>query len=169
MWLGGPHARDFLPLAQASALIVVLLVAASMYRRGAISIGTITAFVLYLIQLFDPIGRFTEWLGDFRQGLAALAKIVGLLEAPNAIVERPAAVELPREGVLVLRDVTFGYDGARPVVRNVSLRLETGEHVAQPSLIYPIRHGARVRLPAADPEQDELFGESDLRDAPADQ
>src|SRR6185312_14203626 len=55
----------FLPLAQASALIVVLLVASSMYRNGSISIGTITAFVLYLIQLFDPIGRFTEWLGEF--------------------------------------------------------------------------------------------------------
>ena len=49
----------FLPLAQAAALIVVLLAAASMYRRGEISIGTITAFVLYLIQLFDPIGRFS--------------------------------------------------------------------------------------------------------------
>ena len=59
--------------------------------------GTITAFVLYLIQLFDPIGRFTEWLGEFRQGLAALAKIVGLLEVPVAITQKPTAVELPHE------------------------------------------------------------------------
>src|SRR5439155_13595700 len=40
-----------LPLAQASALIGVLIVAAAMYRNGSISIGTVTAFVLYLIQL----------------------------------------------------------------------------------------------------------------------
>src|SRR6266513_6183774 len=40
----------FLPLAQASALIVVLLTAASMYRAGTISIGTVTAFVLSLIE-----------------------------------------------------------------------------------------------------------------------
>jgi ABC-type multidrug transport system fused ATPase/permease subunit len=111
----------FLPLAQAAALIVVLLAAASMYRRAEISIGTITAFVLYLIQLFDPIGRFTEWLGEFRQGLAALAKIVGLLEVPTPIAERPGAVELPREGVLALRDVTFGYQDGRPVVRDLTL------------------------------------------------
>jgi len=119
-----------MPLAQASALIGVLLVAAAMYRRGSISIGTITAFVLYLIQLFDPIGRFTEWLGDFRQGVAALAKIVGLLEAPSAIVESPSALDLPAQGQLVLREVTFGYDDARPVVRDVSLEVEPGEHVA---------------------------------------
>jgi len=120
----------FLPLAQAAGLIVVLLAAASMYRRGEISIGTITAFVLYLIQLFDPIGRFTEWLGEFRQGLAALAKIVGLLEVPTPIAERPGAVELPREGVLALRDVTFGYQEGRPVVRDLTLELRPGEHVA---------------------------------------
>jgi ATP-binding cassette, subfamily B, bacterial len=120
----------FLPLAQASALIVVLLAAGSMYRRGEISIGTITAFVLYLIQLFDPIGRFTEWLGEFRQGLAALAKIVGLLEVPTSIAERPGAVELPHEGVLALRNVTFGYVEGRPVVRELTLELHPGEHVA---------------------------------------
>jgi ATP-binding cassette, subfamily B, bacterial len=119
----------FLPLAQASALIVVLLVAASMYQDGEISIGTITAFVLYLIQLFDPIGRFTEWLGEFRQGLAALAKIVGLLEVPVAITQKPTAVELPHEGALALRGVTFGY-GRRPVVRDLTLDIAPGEHVA---------------------------------------
>src|SRR5262249_16169206 len=119
-----------LPLAQAAALITVLLVAASMYQNGSISIGTITAFVLYLIQLFDPIGRFTEWLGDFRQGIPALAKIVGPLEAPNAIVESPKAVELPPHGRLVLEDVTFGYDSSRPVVQSVALEIEPGTNVA---------------------------------------
>jgi ATP-binding cassette subfamily B protein len=108
----------------------VLLVGAEQYRNGSISSGTLTAFVLYLIQLFDPIGRFTEWLGDFRQGLAALGKIVGLLEAPNAIVERADPVALPIEGTLVVKDVTFGYRPSRPVVRDVSLKLEPGEHVA---------------------------------------
>ena len=111
-------------------MIVVLLAAASMYERGEISIGTITAFVLYLIQLFDPIGRFTEWLGEFRQGLAALAKIVGLLQVPTPIEQKPDAVELPREGLLALRDVTFGYAEGRPVVRELTLELHPGEHVA---------------------------------------
>jgi ATP-binding cassette, subfamily B, bacterial len=120
----------FLPLAQAAALIVVLLAAAEMYRNQSISIGTITAFVLYLIQLFDPIGRFTEWLGEFRQGLAALAKIVGLLEVPSRIAERPGAVELPDRGVLGLENVTFGYGEGRPVVRNLTLQILPGEHVA---------------------------------------
>jgi ATP-binding cassette subfamily B protein len=86
--------------------------------------------VLYLVQLFDPIARFSEWLGDFRQGLAALGKLVGLLETENAVAERPGAQELPAEGAVELDDVTFGYDPDAPVVEDVSLRLQTGEQVA---------------------------------------
>jgi ATP-binding cassette, subfamily B, bacterial len=117
-------------LAQTAALVAVLLVAASLYRAGDISEGTIAAFVLYLIQLFDPVARLSEWLSDFRQGLAALGKVAGLLETPTAIVERPGAVELPAAGRLAFRGVSFGYDPSRPVVREVTLEVEPGEHVA---------------------------------------
>jgi ATP-binding cassette subfamily B protein len=117
-------------LAQTAALIAVLLVATTMYRAGNISEGTIAAFVLYLIQLFDPVARLSEWLGDFRQGLAALAKVTGLLETRPAIVERPDAVALPPGGALAFREVTFGYDPRRPVVHGLTLEIEPGEHVA---------------------------------------
>jgi len=119
-----------IPLAQTVALVAVLLVAASMYRRGSISEGTIAAYVLYLVQLFDPIARFSEWLGEFRQGLAALGKVVGLIRTENAVAERPGAVELPADGALEVRGVTFGYGDGVPVVKDVSLSLEAGEHVA---------------------------------------
>jgi ATP-binding cassette subfamily B protein len=157
----------FLPLAQASALIVVLLAAATLYRRGEISIGTITAFVLYLMQLFDPIGRFTEWLGEFRQGLAALAKIVGLLEEPTPIAERPGAVALPREGVLALRGVTFGYGERGPVVLDLTLELAPGEHVA---LVGATGAGkstvAKLLTRQYDPREGRIeLGGVDLRDA----
>jgi ATP-binding cassette subfamily B protein len=157
----------FLPLAQASALIVVLLAAASMYRHGAISIGTITAFVLYLIQLFDPIGRFTEWLGEFRSGLAALGKIVGLLEVPSAIEERSDAVALPRDGALTLRDVSFGYGDRPAVVHDVTLEFAPGEQVA---LVGATGAGkstvAKLLTRQYDPRRGSIqLGGVDLRDA----
>jgi ATP-binding cassette, subfamily B, bacterial len=119
-----------IPLAQTLALGAVLLVAASMYRNGSISQGTIAAYVLYLVQLFDPIARFSEWLGEFRQGLAALGKVVGLLRVESGIVEVPDAVELPDSGEVELRDVTFAYGEGAPVVRGVSLEFPAGEHAA---------------------------------------
>ncbi|HZC29051.1 MAG TPA: ABC transporter ATP-binding protein, partial [Gaiellaceae bacterium] len=156
-----------IPLAQTAALIVVLLVAASMYRNGSISTGTIAAFVLYLVQLFDPVARFSEWLSEFRQGLAALAKIVGLIHVPSAIVERDGAVELPREGTLALHGVTFGYRESRPVVRDVSLAIEPGEHIA---LVGATGAGkstlAKLFTRQYDPQAGRIaFGGVDLRDA----
>src|SRR5204862_8088736 len=156
-----------IPLAQTCALIAVLLVAASMYRNGSISKGTIAAFVLYLVQLFDPIARFSDWLSEFRQGLAALGKIVGLIQTPSAIVERVGAVELPQEGTLVLHAVTFGYRDSRPVVRDVSLAIEPGEHLA---LVGATGAGkstlAKLFTRQYDPKEGSIiFGGIDLRDA----
>ena len=156
-----------IPLAQTVALIGVLLVAASMYRHGSISEGTIAAYVLYLIQLFDPIARFSEWLGEFRQGLAALGKIVGLLRTPSAIVERADAVELPRDGSLELTDVTFAYGSGPPVVEDVTLELEPGEHVA---LVGATGAGkstlAKLLTRQYDPQNGTIaLGDVDVRDA----
>src|SRR5205809_7109009 len=159
-----------IPLAQTAALLPVLLRAASMYRHGSISKGTIAAYVLYLVQLFDPVARFSEWLGEFRQGLAALGKIVGLLQTPNAIVERGGAVALPRSGTLALHDVTFGYDEERPVVHGVTVELEAGEHVA---LVGATGAGkstlAKLLTRQYDPQRGAItFAGVDLRDATLD-
>ena len=156
-----------IPLAQTVALLAVLLVASSLYRNGSISKGTIAAYVLYLIQLFDPIARFSEWLGEFRQGLAALGKVVGLLRTPNAIVERSGAVDLPPSGGLALHNVTFGYEDERPVVLGVSVAFEVDEHVA---LVGATGAGkstlAKLLTRQYDPQAGEItFGGIDLRRA----
>jgi ATP-binding cassette subfamily B protein len=156
-----------IPLAQTVALVAVLLVASSLYRDGKITQGTIVAYVLYLVQLFDPIARFSEWLGEFRQGLAALGKVVGLLREENAVAERPGAVELPVEGALELRDVTFGYAGSAPVVKGVSLRLEPGEHVALVGVTGAGKSTlAKLLTRQYDPQEGSIaLGGVDLRDA----
>jgi ATP-binding cassette subfamily B protein len=156
-----------IPLAQTVALVAVLLVASSLYRDGKISEGTIAAYVLYLVQLFDPIARFSEWLGEFRQGLAALGKVVGLLQEENAVAEREAPVDLPADGELELDEVTFGYRRGAPVVKGVSLRLEAGEQVALVGVTGAGKSTlAKLLTRQYDPQQGAIaLGGVDLRDA----
>jgi len=118
------------------------------------------------VQLFDPIARFSEWLGDFRQGLAALGKIVRLLQTENAIVEQPGAVEFPDDGAVELHDVTFGYSGGPPVVRGVTLRLEPAEHVALVGVTGAGKSTlAKLLTRQYDPQQGQItLGGIDLRD-----
>jgi ATP-binding cassette subfamily B protein len=115
-------------LGQALATAAVLVAGGLMVERGDVSIGALTAFLLYLTGLFDPVARITEWIGEFQSGRAALAKIVGLIETPTAVPEAPGAVELP-PGTLRVDSVTFAYDD-EPVLRSVELEIEPGEHVA---------------------------------------
>jgi ATP-binding cassette subfamily B protein len=159
-----------IPLAQTVALVAVLLVASSMYRNGQITEGTIAAYVLYLVQLFDPIARFSEWLGEFRQGLAALGKVVGLLRAENAVTERPGAVDLPADGALELNGVGFGYESGPRVVSDVSLELEAGEHVALVGVTGAGKSTlAKLLTRQYDPQEGSIrLGGIDLRDAKLD-
>jgi ATP-binding cassette subfamily B protein len=115
-------------LAQAIATAAVLVAGGLLYQRGRITIGELTAFLLYLTGLFDPVTRITEWIGEFQSGRAALAKIVGLIDTPAAVAEVDRPTELPA-GVLHVDDVTFAYD-EEPVLHSVALEIEEGEHVA---------------------------------------
>ena len=115
-------------LAQAVATAAVLVAGGLMYQHGRVSIGALTAFLLYLTGLFDPVTRITEWIGEFQSGRAALAKIVGLIDTPTAVPEADHPVELPA-GALHVGSVTFAYDGD-PVLHSVELEIEPGEHVA---------------------------------------
>jgi ATP-binding cassette subfamily B protein len=114
-------------LAQSVATATVLAAGGVLYDRGQVTKGTLVAFALYLVSLFDPIARLGDWFSEFQSGRAALTKIVGLLETPVTVV--PGTRELPAEGRLEARGVTFAYDDAT-VLRDVTLAIEPGESIA---------------------------------------
>ena len=72
--------------AQALALAAVLVVGGYLERHGRVTVGTIVAFALYLISLFDPVARLGDWYSEFQSGRAALAKISSLLAEPATVL-----------------------------------------------------------------------------------
>jgi ATP-binding cassette subfamily B protein len=151
--------------AQSLALSAVLVAGGYLYRHGKVSIGTIIAFALYLISLFDPIARLGDWFSEFQSGRAALAKIADLLATPATVPGGRAA--LPPEGDLVVEDVTFAYGDNTPAVAGVSLTVAAGEHLA---LVGATGAGkstlAKLLVRAYDPNEGTLsFGGVDLREA----
>jgi ATP-binding cassette subfamily B protein len=156
-------------LAQALALAAVLVVGGILYRVGRVTVGTIVAFALYLVALFDPVARLGDWYTELQSGRAALAKIAGLLETP--VTMRSGSTPLPAAGALVLEGVTFAYGDAAPAVRDASLTVEAGEHLA---LVGATGAGkstlAKLLVRAYDPLAGRVsFGGVDLRDAAQDE
>ena len=115
-------------LAQAVSTSAVLLAGGYLFWHGRVSIGTVAAFALYLTSLFEPVGRLGDWYSELQSGLAALTKIVGLLETPVTVED--GTRDLPASGALVVDAVGFSYDGGPPALEDVSLTIEQGEHLA---------------------------------------
>jgi ATP-binding cassette, subfamily B, bacterial len=151
--------------AQSLALAAVLVVGGYLHHHGSVTVGTIVAFALYLISLFDPIARLGDWFSEFQSGRAALAKIVGLLDEPVTVVG--GSTPLPAEGALVGEHLTFAYGDSEPAVADVSIAVEPGEHLA---LVGATGAGkstlAKLLVRAYDPGEGRLtYGGVDLREA----
>jgi ATP-binding cassette subfamily B protein len=119
---------SFLPLlAQAAAL----LEGGHRVVNGDLSLGSFVAFNVYLLNLIMPLRMLGMWIGTSQRAVASGERIFQILDEPEEIRERSDAVPLPPgDGRIRYEHVTFGYDPARPVLRNVDLEIEAGTTVA---------------------------------------
>jgi ATP-binding cassette subfamily B protein len=137
-------------------------------HRHEVTLGIVSAFVLYLSGLFDPIQQLSQLFNTVQSAGAALAKLFGLLDTPSSVTERSGAVELPARGHLVVRDVSFSYGPDGPqVLSEVDLTVAPGERLA---LVGPTGAGkstlAKLMARLYDPTGGAiLYGDTDLREA----
>jgi ATP-binding cassette subfamily B protein len=112
-------------------MAALLLVGGRMVLRGDLSVGELTAFVLYLNAFFAPVQQLVQLYTSYQQGRAAVVKLRDLLGTPPSVPEKRDAVTLPPvQGEIVFEGVDFGYVPGRPVLRGVDLRIAPGETVA---------------------------------------
>ncbi len=109
----------------------LLAIGGHMVLHHELSIGALVAFFLYLNRFFAPIQLLVQQYNTLQQGRASVFKLRTLLELESSTPEREDASTLPPiEGEIIFDDVTFGYDPATPVLRDVNLRISPGETVA---------------------------------------
>ena len=108
-------------------VVGTLLIGGWYYLEGWVSLGQVTAAVLYAQLLIDPIDRFLGWLDELQVGAASLARLLGVSETPDAA---PAAGGTPRGARIVADDVRFSYVAGREVLHGISLTIEPGERLA---------------------------------------
>jgi ATP-binding cassette subfamily B protein len=111
-----------------SALVVGL--GGVLVHDKRVSLGVITAFVLYLTNLFEPIQQLSQVFNTVQSAGAALSKIFGLLDTRSPLVEHPGAVDLPDRGVLQVTAVGFAYGDGPAVLADVNLTVQPGERLA---------------------------------------
>jgi ATP-binding cassette subfamily B multidrug efflux pump len=118
--------------------IAVAVVGALQVIAGSMTIGGIQAFIQFSRLFTQPVGQIGGMLNLMQSCAASAARVFALLDtqeepadAPSPAAGAPAAPDTQgREGRIVFDNVTFGYAGAAPAVRNLSFTVEPGRTVA---------------------------------------
>jgi ATP-binding cassette subfamily B protein len=100
--------------AGALASVVVLGVGGHQVLAGALEIGTLAAFLLYLRSLFDPVQQLSELYDTFQSATAGAERVGTVLAVRPTVHEDPEPIPLPAaRGEVRLERVRFAY-GTNP-------------------------------------------------------
>jgi ABC-type multidrug transport system fused ATPase/permease subunit len=120
----------FFPSMELSYLIptvTTLLLGGYLYTQGQVSLGDVTAAVLYVQMMIDPVDRIVAILDELQMGAASLARLLGVAQVPD---DREVSGARPVGEKLDAEDVRFSYVDGRDVLHGVDLSVEVGERIA---------------------------------------
>lgn len=113
------------------AMAIVIVVGGQAVLGGRLEVGVMVAFVLYVQRFFDPVRMLSMQYTIMQRAMAAAHRIFEVLDVPVTITEKAGAVTLDgAEPTVEFRDVTFGYDPARPILHDISFKVRPREVVA---------------------------------------
>ncbi len=99
--------------------------------KGILPLGTVTAFLLFIRNFTRPFVNIAGIYNEFQTAVAGLERIFDLMDEPPEQPDSPGALLLENpHGEIEFKNVTFGYDPATPVLKNISLRVPAGTRLA---------------------------------------
>lgn len=98
---------------------------------GDITAGALVAFLVYAVNIANPIKRLTKVAASIQKALAAGDRVFGILDLPEAIKEAPNAKVLPPvNGKVEFDNVKFSYNPQEEVLDGLSFTVNPGEVIA---------------------------------------
>ncbi|PRZ45045.1 ABCB family ABC transporter ATP-binding protein/permease [Tritonibacter scottomollicae] len=114
-----------------TGLITVMVMAAIGVESGQMTVGDFVMVNAYMIQITGPLGFLGTVYREIRQSLVDMGEMFDLLEQPPDVQDATDARDLQiTGGEIRLKDVRFGYDSEREILKGVSLSVGAGQTVA---------------------------------------
>jgi ABC-type multidrug transport system fused ATPase/permease subunit len=108
--------------------VAVLGLGAWMVVQGQMTLGTLVAFLAYIISFYDPLRRLSEVDNTFQQAIAAGERIFEMLDQAPEILDAPGAVHLEAmAGSVAFEKVSFAYVTGEEVLHEITFHLAPGE------------------------------------------
>lgn len=114
-----------------AAMAIVIIIGGRMVLTGGLELGVMVAFLFYIQRFFDPIRALTMQYSIMQRAMASGQRVFEVLDVDVEVTDKPDALDPERlDGTVEFRNVTFGYERDRPILSNVSFRVEPGETLA---------------------------------------
>ncbi|MEA4909896.1 MAG: ABC transporter transmembrane domain-containing protein [Anaerolineaceae bacterium] len=98
---------------------------------GRLTLAMITGFLIYGVSIAASLGGLGGLYGQLSAALGGVQRVFEILDTHPSVQDLPGAAYLPvAEGRISFEDVSFSYDGATPVLEDVSLDIQAGEILA---------------------------------------
>ncbi|AXH94797.1 ABC transporter ATP-binding protein [Ornithinimicrobium avium] len=107
--------------------VITLVVGALLYARGAVTLGQITAAMLYIETFYGPFDRLVGTIDRLQVGIASTTRLLGIAQVP---ADRTPGDALPTGSDLVGRDLRYAYRDGTDVLHGIDLELRPGERLA---------------------------------------
>jgi len=120
-------------LANVTGTVVLLWYGALQIASGNVTLGTFVAFQSLVMSFWMPMMQIMNFYNEYQNAMAGSERIFELIDTEPEVKEVPEAerVELEQaRGEIVYNNVTFGYDQANPVLRDINLSISPKEKVA---------------------------------------
>ena len=99
--------------------------------NGNLTAGSLIAFLVYAVNLSNPIKRLSRVYGNIQKALAAAERVFDVLDTQPDIEDMPGAATLAKiDGRVEFNHVTFEYKPGEPALHQVQLTVEPGQVVA---------------------------------------
>lgn len=115
----------------AAGMILLLWLAATDVVSGEMTLGSLVMINAYILQLFLPLNFLGMVYREVRRALTDIENMFALLKTTPTVQDAPDARPLVvTAGAIEFRDVSFAHHAERPIIRNLSFRVEPGQKVA---------------------------------------
>ncbi|NLA53791.1 MAG: ABC transporter ATP-binding protein, partial [Clostridiales bacterium] len=110
--------------------VAVTITGAFLAASGQIAVGDIQAFIAYVRNFTQPIARFAQMVAQIQSLGAASERVFNFLQQPEEKEQENTVCLLDVAGDVTFDHVRFGYDPAKPVIKDFSSHVKAGQTVA---------------------------------------
>ncbi len=111
------------------SFVIVAAFGAWFALRGNISVGVISAFIIYSKQFSRPINELAQLYGQIQTAVAGAERIFLILDTPGE--DKSGESVLPiTDGVIEFKNVDFSYVPGKQIIHDFNLRVESGKKIA---------------------------------------